>query len=61
MRSRVIRMASFVVAVMLVAQTTGVSLLARVTAPEIDGGTISAGLGLVTAGFLILRSRFRSK
>lgn len=29
--------------------------------PEIDGGSISAGLGLLAGGILILRSRRRSK
>jgi hypothetical protein len=29
--------------------------------PEIDATTISAGLGLLTAGVLIVRSRMRSK
>jgi hypothetical protein len=31
-----------------------------VPAPEIDGSTVTAGLGLITAGVLIIRSR-RSK
>jgi LPXTG-motif cell wall-anchored protein len=31
------------------------------TAPEIDGSLISAGLGLLAGGILILRSRRRSK
>jgi MYXO-CTERM domain-containing protein len=31
------------------------------SAPEIDGASISAGLGLLTAGLLILRSRRRPK
>ena len=30
-------------------------------APEIDGASISAGLGLLAAGVLVLRSRRRSK
>jgi hypothetical protein len=30
-------------------------------APEIDGSTVSAGLGLLAAGVLIVRSRMRSK
>ena len=29
--------------------------------PEIDGGTVSAGLALLSAGVLVLRARFRSK
>jgi len=31
-----------------------------VTTPEIDAPTISAGLGLLAAGFLIVRSRRRN-
>jgi MYXO-CTERM domain-containing protein len=31
------------------------------SAPEIDGASISAGLGLLAAGILILRSRRRTK
>jgi hypothetical protein len=30
-----------------------------VGAPEIDGGTLASGLGLLTAGVLILRSRWK--
>ena len=33
----------------------------QASAPEIDGASISAGLGLLAAGILILRSRRRSK
>ena len=32
-----------------------------VAAPEIDASSLAAGLGLLTAGVLILRSRRRSK
>jgi MYXO-CTERM domain-containing protein len=35
---------------------TGVNVV-----PEIDGGSISAGLGVLAAGLLILRSRRRTK
>jgi hypothetical protein len=62
MRSRLVRMGSFLLGLMILTSSIGVSLLAQQRqAPEIDGGTITAGLGLVTAGFLIVRSRFRSK
>jgi hypothetical protein len=30
-------------------------------APEIDGSTLSAGLGMLAAGVMIVRSRMRSK
>lgn len=29
--------------------------------PEIDGGTLSAGIGLLAAGAMIVRSRMQSK
>jgi hypothetical protein len=32
-----------------------------IPAPEIDGASISAGLGVLAAGILILRSRRRTK
>ena len=32
-----------------------------VVTPEIDGSSLSAGLGLLAAGALIVRSRMRSK
>jgi hypothetical protein len=32
-----------------------------VTAPEIDGGSLATGVGLVAASVLILRSRWQSK
>jgi hypothetical protein len=32
-----------------------------VSAPEIDGGSLATGLGVVTAAALILRSRRRSR
>ena len=42
--------------------SSGSHLLAAeaVVAPEIDGGSISVGLGILTAGILILRARGRS-
>jgi len=40
--------------------TTGIGLSASFpTTPEIDGGTLATGLGLLTAGVLILRARRR--
>ncbi len=30
-------------------------------APEIDGGSIASGIGLLTGGMLMLRSRFARK
>jgi hypothetical protein len=43
---------------MTILATTSIGLGASViTAPEIDGGTLTTGLGLLTAGVLILRAR----
>jgi hypothetical protein len=39
--------------------TARVFALSAAPAPEIDGSTISAGLGVLAAGFLIVRSRRR--
>jgi hypothetical protein len=39
---------------------TSIGLLASSpTTPEIDGGTLTTGIGLLTAGVLILRARRR--
>ena len=63
MRSGLSRICWYGLGVLMVVQAVGVHLLAGITnqVPEIDGGSISAGLGLLTAGILILRSRRRSK
>jgi len=37
------------------------SISSTVPAPEIDGSSLSAGLGLLAAGLLIIRSRRKSK
>ena len=34
---------------------------AATSAPEIDGGSVTTGLGLLSGGLLILRSRWRAK
>ena len=39
-------------------QTT-VSAVVPVAAPEIDGGTLMSGLGLLSGGIMVLRARFR--
>jgi hypothetical protein len=45
---------------LVVLATIGTSLSAsNPVAPEIDGGTLTTGLGLLTAGVLILRARRR--
>ena len=50
------------VAVMLVSAATAVYAGNPVVpAPEIDGASILAGLGLLSAGVMVLRARRRSK
>ena len=65
MRSRLMRICGYGLGVVsLVIATQGhlrAGILAAAPAPEIDGASISAGLGLVAAAVLILRSRRRSK
>ena len=39
----------------------GTPLLAQTQVPEIDGGSLSTGIGLLTGGLLILRARWRSR
>jgi hypothetical protein len=38
---------------------TAVSAAVPVAAPEIDGGTLASGLGLLSGGIMVLRARFR--
>jgi hypothetical protein len=48
---------------LMIVQSLGRNVLAGFTfsAPEIDAGSLSAGLGLLAGGILILRARRRSK
>ena len=57
------RVATYSLGLALIANALGAHLLAGVpvSVPEIDAGSISAGLGLLAGGILILRSRRRSK
>jgi len=63
MRSQIVRAAWYglgVIAMVLAVQ--GQALAAALPqAPEIDGSTLSAGLGLLAASVMIVRSRMRSK
>ncbi len=65
MRSGIVRAATFGLGLFVVVLSIGGRLLAgtfnAAPAPEIDGSSITAGLGLLSAGVLILRSRRRSK
>ena len=63
MRSHIVSAAWYGLgAIALVLAVQGPALAGVVTpAPEIDGSTLSAGLGLLAAGALIVRSRMKSK
>ncbi len=63
MQSRILRVCEYGLGLLTMVVSVGTSLFAGFaqTTPEIDAGSLSAGIGLVTAGVLILRSRRRSK
>ena len=63
MRARLIEKATYGLGLLTIVLSLGASISATVAAPvpEIDASTVSAGLGLLTAGVLIVRSRMRSK
>jgi hypothetical protein len=63
MRARWIEKATYGLGLLTIVLSLGTRLSATVPAPvpEVDASTISAGLGLLTAGVLIVRSRMRSK
>ena len=61
MRSSVIRGALYAAGLlaMIVSTQSGLAAGVVVRAPEIDGSSLTAGLGLLTAAVLIVRSRAR--
>ncbi len=63
MDSGLVRAGTYGLGLSMMIVSVGTSLFAGFAqpAPEIDAGSLSAGIGLVTAGVLILRSRRRSK
>jgi hypothetical protein len=64
MRSRLANFAPlgvFVLALVVLAQGALSAQVAPAPAPEIDGGSLAAGISLLSAGVLMLRSRMRSK
>ena len=63
MRSHIVRATWYGLGVIAMVLAIQGQAQAGVTAPvpEIDGSTLSAGLGLLSAGALIIRSRMRSK
>jgi hypothetical protein len=61
MRSTVARVSLFGLGlVLMVCATAGTAMASTAPVPEIDGGTLSAGLAAATSAVLILRAR-RSK
>ena len=62
MSSRLVHVCMYGLGLLTILATMGIGLSASVTTtPEIDGGTLATGLGLLTAGVLILRARRGSK
>ena len=63
MRVALVRVGLFSLAILVMVCGTAVPALASGPAPvpEIDGGSIVAGLGALSAAVLIVRSRRRSK
>ena len=63
MRTRLIEKATYGLGLITLVLSLGTQLYAGVSlqAPEIDASSMSAGLGLLAAGILIVRSRMRSK
>ena len=61
MRSSIVRVSLFGFGVVMLVCSMAQNAMASTTVPEIDGGTLSAGLAAATATVLILRSRRRSK
>jgi hypothetical protein len=63
MRQRIARACLCGLGLLMIVDSIGANLLAAVPpqAPEIDGGSLATGLGLLAAGILILRARRRSK
>ena len=63
MRESIERVVAYGSGLFVVALVFGARLSASgaINTPEIDGGTLTTGLGVLAAGALILRARFRSK
>jgi hypothetical protein len=61
MSSKISRASMFGLGVLVIVYSVGRNLLAQTAAPEIDGGSIVTGVGLLTAGVLVLRSRWGAK
>ena len=63
MHSRLVRVGGYSLGLVIAVFSVGQVLMAQVAppagVPEIDGGTIASGLGLLAAGVLILKSRWK--
>jgi hypothetical protein len=63
MRLRLMRVGGYslglAIALFSVGHIVRAQLPPAVAAPEIDGGTLASGLGLLAAGVLILKSRWK--
>ena len=62
MRSRLLRVGGYSLGLVIAVLAVGHVVMAVpgvVGAPEIDGGTLASGLGLLTAAVLILKSRWK--
>jgi hypothetical protein len=59
MQQRFVRTCSFALGMLVAVHSIGGIALASTAAavPEIDGSSVSAGLGLLTAGILLVRAR----
>jgi hypothetical protein len=63
MRARLIEKTTYGLGLLTLVLSYSPQLFAGIAnpVPEIDAGSMSAGLGLLAAGILIVRSRMRSK
>jgi hypothetical protein len=59
---RVARMCAYGCGLLVLVLSASVEIFAAVApAPEIDGGSLATGLGVLAASVLIIRARMRSK
>ena len=63
MRSSLMRVGAYSLGFVIALLSTGVQVMAQVAppvgTPEIDGGTLASGIGVLAAAVLILKSRWR--
>ena len=55
------RVAMYGVGLLMVVASLATTVMAVAPVPEIDGGSISSGLGLLTGASLMLRARWRAR